>query len=154
MVWNEQGSKKRVQGNDFHDFEVDVQDLRRAMDFRNLGTKDVRRAAAVHLYVDVPNFHRAVDDAGNNKQKQRKLVRSASVLRKVQGDLLTEDEIGDIQRQTVRCMPLPTSPTTRTTRAMRPTGLRRRLFTPSPITPLSSTCSTVSSRMFETSAVP
>lgn len=110
MVWNEQGSKKRVQGNDFHDFEVDVQDLRRAMDFRNLGTKDVRRAAAVHLYVDVPNFHRAVDDAGNDKQKQRKLVRLASVLRKVQGDLLTEDEIGDIQRQTVRAHALAYKP--------------------------------------------
>lgn len=102
VVWNEQRSKQRVKDNDFHDYEVNVQDLRRAMDFRNLGTKDVRRAEAVHLYVDVPNFHRAVDDAGNDKQKQRKLVRAASVLRKAQGDLLAEDSIGDIQRQTVR----------------------------------------------------
>jgi class 3 adenylate cyclase len=102
MAWDENRSRRRVGDNDFDDFEVDVQDLRRAMDFRNLGRKDVRRAEGVHLYVDVPNFHSAVDDAGNDKQKQRKLVRAASVLRKVQGDLLEQDGIGDIQRQSVR----------------------------------------------------
>lgn len=110
MSWNEQRSKQRVKDNDFHDFEVDVQNLRRAMDFHNLGTKDVRRVEAVHMYVDVPNFHLAVDDAGNDKQKQRKLVRAASILRKVQGDLLKEDEIGDIQRQTVRLHALAYKP--------------------------------------------
>ncbi len=110
MAWNEQRSKQRVKNDDFHDFEVDVQDLRRAMDFHNLGTKDVRRAEAVHMYVDVPNFHLAVNDAGNDKQKQRKLVRAASVLRKVQGDLLAEDDIGDIQRQTVRLHALAFKP--------------------------------------------
>lgn len=102
MSWNEQKSKKRVKKNDFHDFEVNVQDLRRTMDFHNLGTRDVRRTQGVHLYVDVPNFHAAVAEAGNDQQKQRKLVRAASVLRKVQGELLNEDDIGDIQRQTVR----------------------------------------------------
>lgn len=102
MVWNEQRSKERVKKNDFSDFEVEVRDLRRSMDFHNLGRNDVRRAQGVHLYVDVPNFHRAVDNAGKDKQKQRKLVRAASVLRKVQGDLLAADSIGDIQRQTVR----------------------------------------------------
>jgi class 3 adenylate cyclase len=72
------------------------------MDFSNLGRKDVRRAQGVHLYVDVPNFHRAVDDAGNDQQKQRKLVRAASVLRRIQGELMEQDDVGDIQRQTVR----------------------------------------------------
>ena len=110
MAWNEQRSKQRVRDNDFHDFEIDVQDLSRAMDLRNLATKDVRRAEGVHLYVDVPNFHRAVDDAGNDQQNQRKLVRAASVLRKVQGDLLEMEEIGDIQRQTVRLHALAFKP--------------------------------------------
>lgn len=110
MAWNEQQSKKRVQKNDFSDFEVEVRDLRRTMDFRSLGPRNVRRAQGVHLYVDVPNFHRAVDNAGNDKQKQRKLVRTASVLRKVQGDLLAEDGIGDIQRQTVRLHALAYNP--------------------------------------------
>ncbi len=67
MAWNEQRSKDRVQKNDFSDTEVNVRDRSRSMDFANLGAKDVRRAEGVHLYVDVPNFHRAVDDAGNDK---------------------------------------------------------------------------------------
>lgn len=102
MAWDEARSKERVKKNDFHDLEVNVQDLRRSMDFNKLGTKDVRRAEGVHIYVDVPSYHWAVEEAGNDKQKQRKLVRAASVLRKVQGDLLGQDDVGDIQRQTVR----------------------------------------------------
>lgn len=110
MAWNEEKSRKRVEENDFHDFDVDVQDLRRTMDFRKLGTKDVRRADGVHLYVDVPGFHDAVADAGNDKEKQKKLVRAASVLRKVQRDLMDADDIGDIQRQTVRLHSLAYKP--------------------------------------------
>ena len=110
MAWNEERSRKRVKSRDFHDFEVDVQDLRRTMDFRNLGTKDVRRAEGVHLYVDVPDFHGAVSEAGNDKKKQKKLVRAASVLRKVQRDLMDADDIGDIQRQTVRLHALAYKP--------------------------------------------
>lgn len=102
MVWNEKRSKERVKANDFQDFELNVEDLSRSMDFANLGKKDVRRAKGVHLYVDVPNFHRAVDDAGNDLQKQQKLVRASSVLRKIQGELMDQDDVGDIQRQTVR----------------------------------------------------
>ena len=102
MAWNEKRSKERVKANDFKDFELNVQDLSRSMDFTNLGRKDVRRAKGVHLYVDVPNFHRAVDGAGNDLQKQRKLVRASSVLRRIQGELMDHDDVGDIQRQTVR----------------------------------------------------
>ena len=102
MPWNEKRSKDRVKSNDFSDFEVSVQDLSRSMDFHNLGTKDVRRAQGCHIYADIPNFHDAVADAGNDKQKQRKLIRAASVLRRIQGELLGDDDIGDIQRQSAR----------------------------------------------------
>ncbi|EMI55229.1 adenylate/guanylate cyclase domain-containing protein [Rhodopirellula sallentina] len=102
MAWNEKQSRERVENNDFDDLDVNVKDLARSMDFNKLGKKDVRRAQGVHLYVDVPNFHRAVEDAGNDKQKQRKLVRAASVLRRIQGSLMSNDDVGDIQRQTVR----------------------------------------------------
>ena len=60
--------------------------------------------------MDVPGFHDAVSDAGNDKQKQKKLVRAASVLRKVQRDLMDADDIGDIQRQTVRLHALAYKP--------------------------------------------
>jgi class 3 adenylate cyclase len=102
MAWNEQTSKQRVEDNDFSEMELNIVDLTREMDFNNLGTTDVRRVRGVHFYVDVPRFHKAVEDAGNDKQKQRKIVRAASVLRKVQGELVADDEAGDIQRQTVR----------------------------------------------------
>jgi class 3 adenylate cyclase len=108
MGWNEKEAKQRVDGHDFNDFEVNVQDLAKSMDFANLGTKDVRRADAAHLYVDVPNFHLSVRDASADKAKQKKLLRAASVLRKVQGDLLKatdivgDDDLGKIQIQAAR----------------------------------------------------
>lgn len=108
MSWDEQVSRKRVDDNDFHDLDVKVADLAKTMDFANLGTKDVRRAEAAHIYVDVPNFHRSVDDAGADKAKQRKLIRAASVLRKLQTELLRspdiigDNEIGRIQLQAAR----------------------------------------------------
>jgi class 3 adenylate cyclase len=108
MPWNEKQSKERVDNNDFHDFEINVADLAKTMDFSNLGTKDVRRANAVHLYADVPNFHLQVADAGADKSKQKKLLRAASILRKIQTDLLKssdivgEEALGRIQLQAAR----------------------------------------------------
>jgi class 3 adenylate cyclase len=97
-----------VDANDFHDLDVNVADLSKEMDFKNLGLKDVRRADAAHVYVDVPNFHRQVELAGADKAKQKKLIRAASVLRKMQGellkspDLIGEEDLGRIQMQAAR----------------------------------------------------
>ncbi|MBX3357315.1 MAG: hypothetical protein KF745_02695 [Phycisphaeraceae bacterium] len=108
MGWDEQSSRDRVEQHSFEDEEIEVADLARTMDFANLSTKQVRRAEAAHLYADVPNFHAAVLDAGADKQKQKKLIRAASVLRKVQSDLLKapeiigDDQIGRIQLQAAR----------------------------------------------------
>lgn len=108
MPWNEKESQQRVDDNDFHDFEVTVSELSKTMDFANLSTKDVRRAAAAHLYVDIPNFHLHVTDAGSDKNKQRKLLRAASVLRTIQTellkspDLVSDDPLGRIQLQAAR----------------------------------------------------
>jgi class 3 adenylate cyclase len=102
MAWNEERSKKRVAENDFSEYEVNVADLSKTMDFHNLGTQDVRRVEGVHVYADVRNFHTAVEDAGADKTKQRKLLRAASVLRRVQGDLLDENEVEPIQHQSAR----------------------------------------------------
>lgn len=102
MSWDLERSKKRVAENDFNDFDIKVADLSRTMDFSNLGVRDVRRVQGAHIYVDVPNFHLAVDDAGGDKQKQRKLLRASSVFLKVQGDLLKALEVEHIQQQTAR----------------------------------------------------
>lgn len=102
MSWDEQRSRDRVKNDDFSEFEVNVADLKRTMDFHNLGTRDVRRAQGAHIYADIPNFHQAVADAGGDKQKQKKLLRAASVLRKIQGEVLEERNVGHIQRQATR----------------------------------------------------
>jgi hypothetical protein len=96
MAWDEQRTKQRVTNHDFSDLEVKVADLSREMNFHRLGTKDVRRVQGAHLYVDVPNFHQAVADAGGDAQRLKKLPRAASVLRRAQGDLLTAQEIGSL----------------------------------------------------------
>lgn len=102
VSWNEQRSRERVENNDFHDFEVNVADLKRTMDFNNLGKKDVRRAHAAHIYADIPNFHEAVAAAGNDQQKQKKIIRAASVLRRIESELEAEFEVGHLQFQAAR----------------------------------------------------
>jgi class 3 adenylate cyclase len=102
MAWDEERVKQRVANHDFSDLEVNVADLSREMDFHRLGTKDVRRVQGAHLYADVPNFHQAVADAGGDAQRLKKLLRAASVLRRVQDDLLTAQEIGSLQLQAAR----------------------------------------------------
>lgn len=102
MSWNEQTAKDRVAEYDYTDMEVDVADLTREMDFSNLGPCDVRRVDGAHLYADVPNFHLAVADAGGDKQKQKKLLRAASVLRRVQGKILADADVVPMQLQAAR----------------------------------------------------
>jgi class 3 adenylate cyclase len=108
MGWDEDVARDRVDEHDFHDFEVSVADLSREMELNNLGLKDVRRANAAHIYVDVPNFHALVRAAGGNKEKQKKLMRAASVLRKLQTELLKspnivgDEAMGRIQLQATR----------------------------------------------------
>lgn len=102
MSWNEQTAKKRVAEHDYVDFEVNVADLTREMDFNNLGVHDVRRVHGAHIYADVPNFHRAVADAGGDKQKQKKLLRAASVLRRVQSQILADADVVSLQMQAAR----------------------------------------------------
>jgi hypothetical protein len=102
MVWDEERVRQRVANHDFSDLEVNIADLSRQMDFHRLGTHEVRRVQGAHLYADVPNFHQAVADAVGDTQRLKKLLRAASVLRRVQGDLLTAQEIGSLQLQAAR----------------------------------------------------
>jgi hypothetical protein len=102
MSWNEQAAKDRVSEHDYAAMEVNVADLTREMDFANLGAGDVRRVEGVHIYADVSNFHLAVADAGGDKKKQMKLIRAASVLRRIQGHLLAATDVVPMQLQAAR----------------------------------------------------
>lgn len=120
MAWDEVRAKQRGANHDFSDLAVNVADLSREMDFHTLGTKDVRRVQGAHLYADVPNFHRAVADAGMDAQRLKRLLRAASVLRRVQGELLTAYGIGSLQLQAARLHCLVYKPyNDETERAMR-----------------------------------
>lgn len=102
MAWNEDRSRRRVAAHDSSTFEVRVSDLCRDMDFENLGSQEVKRVHGAHIYADVPNFHLAVEDAGGDKEEQKKLLRAASVLRRVQGQLLGDNDVKLIQHQAAR----------------------------------------------------
>jgi len=102
MSWSKDKSLERVQQELEKDFSPTVTDHGREMDFTNLGLEDVRRVQGLHVYADIPNFHEAVAEAGEDKQKQRKLLREASVLRKMQADLLGSHDAELIQFQAAR----------------------------------------------------
>ena len=102
MAWNEERSRRRVASHDSGTFVVSVSDLSRDMDFENLGGQEVKRVHGAHIYADIPNFHLAVEDAGGNKEEQKKLLRAASVLRRVQDQLLAENDVKSIQQQSAR----------------------------------------------------
>lgn len=102
MGWDKTKSFERVADNDFSETDFIIKDLAREQELSNLGTTDVRRAHGVHFYVDISNFGEAVDAAREDKQKQRKLVRAASVLRKVEKELLEPFNAEPIQLQTTR----------------------------------------------------
>jgi class 3 adenylate cyclase len=102
MSWDEQRARERVAEHDFNDLEVNVSDLSREMDFHNLGTKDVRRVQGTHLYADVSNFHDAVADAKGDSSKLKKLLRAASILRRMQAEFLKDYDSQEIQLQGAR----------------------------------------------------
>jgi class 3 adenylate cyclase len=101
-MWNETTAKNRVNERARNKEKIVVSNLTREMDFYNLGLNDVRRAEGVHIYSDVSNFHLAVAGAGGDKEKQKRIIRRASVLRRVQGELAALDEVGKIQLQSAR----------------------------------------------------
>ena len=102
MAWNEEKSRRRVASHDASTFVVGVSDLCRDMDFENLGEQEVKRVSGAHIYADVPNFHLAVEDAGGDKEEQKKLLRAASVLRRVQDQILADHDVKSIQQQSAR----------------------------------------------------
>lgn len=102
MSWSEERADERVEANKFSTEEITVLDLSKEMDFENLGTKDVRRGQGVHLYADVTNFGDIVANFKGDMQKQKKCIRAASVLRKVQTEILAHEDVARIQLQAVR----------------------------------------------------
>ena len=100
--WNEEKANGRVNNNDFHEMEIIIQDLTREMDFSNLSKTDVRRVQGIHTYHDITNINELVDAAGNDQQKQRKLIRASKVIRTVRRELTEDVGIERMQHQNLR----------------------------------------------------
>src|SRR5580704_12640564 len=102
MSWSEVASRERVKARAKSKQKISVVKLTREMDFDNLGPNEVRRAEGAHVYCDVSNFHSAVANAGGDKEKQKKVIRRASILRRIQAELAASHEVGRIQMQAAR----------------------------------------------------
>jgi len=76
--------------------------LTRERDFYKLSPTTICRVKGAHLYADVTNSHLLVAEAGSDKHEQKKLIRGLSVLRRMQGELADENEVGKIQMQAAR----------------------------------------------------
>jgi class 3 adenylate cyclase len=102
--WSLQASKNRVRGRAelYKAADYTVVDLTRERDFYNLSPTEICRAHGAHIYADVKNAHLLVAEAGNDKQEQKKLIRGLSVLRRMQGELADENNVGRIQMQGAR----------------------------------------------------
>jgi class 3 adenylate cyclase len=104
MGWDFDRSKERVrdraQSRKASDYTV--VDLTRERDFYNLSPTTICRVKGAHIYADVTNSHLLVAEAGGDKHEQKQLVRGLSVLRRMQGELAEESDVGCIQMQAAR----------------------------------------------------
>lgn len=111
MAWDRKEVQTRIKERDIPVSQIDVKDLTKEMNFESLSSTEARRVNGSHLYLDIPNFHHLIDAAGQDQQKQKKIIRAASVLRKVQSDILKEfDSVEHIQTQNVRLHALTFKP--------------------------------------------
>lgn len=104
MSWDIEASRKRVRkrANEFGAADYTVVDLTRERDFYALGLTTICRAKGAHVYADVTNSQVLVEEAGGDKHEQKKLIRRLSVLRRIQGELADEHDVGRIQMQGAR----------------------------------------------------
>lgn len=104
MGWNLDVSTKRVRqrAEACKASDYTVVDLTRERDFYKLSPTTICRVKGTHIYADVKNSHLLVAEAGNDKHEQKKLVRGLSVLRRMQGELADEQDVGQIQMQGAR----------------------------------------------------
>jgi class 3 adenylate cyclase len=104
MAWNLDESKRRVRNRAeaCKTSDYTVVDLTRERDFYKLSPTTICRVKGAHVYADVTNSHLLVADAGGDKHEQKKLIRGLSVLRRMQGELADESDVGKIQMQAAR----------------------------------------------------
>lgn len=97
MGWNREKVQQRIKDRDFKSSEVEVTKHAKEMDFSNLGPKEVREVLGSHIYLDIRNIDSLVEEAGNDKDKQRKLIRALNTLLRAQNSLFPDQQIIQVQ---------------------------------------------------------
>lgn len=97
MGWNREKVQQRIKDRDFNSNEVEITKHSREMDFSNLGTKEVREVDGSHVYLNIKNIDALIEDAGNNKDNQRKLIRALNTLLRAQNAIFKEQHIIQVQ---------------------------------------------------------
>lgn len=103
MGWNRETAEKRIEKNDFSHEEVKVVKLTKGMYFSNLPKKEVRNCeSGTHTYVDVSNFNEIASNCGDDKEKQKKVLRALSVKHKVLNSMVKDQSSEIMQMQSSR----------------------------------------------------
>lgn len=89
-MWNEADARKRLQKSYDESKDLDLKPLTKEMNLENLSPTDCRVVTGVHLYLDVVNFQSHLDDAGEDKEELRKLLRHLHVYQRLLTSLLYE----------------------------------------------------------------
>ncbi len=97
MGWNREKVQQRIKDRDFKSSEVEVTKHTKEMDFSNLGPKEVREVTGSHIYLDIRNIDELVEEAGNDKDKQRKLIRALNTLLRAQNSIFPDQQIIQVQ---------------------------------------------------------
>jgi class 3 adenylate cyclase len=91
-MWNEKDARARLQKSYDETKALIVKPLTKEMNLENLTPTDCRVVTGVHLYLDVVNLQEHLDEAGEDKDKLRKLLRHLHVYQRVLTSLLYETD--------------------------------------------------------------
>jgi class 3 adenylate cyclase len=91
-MWKEKEARERLRKSYDETKDLVVKPLTKEMNLENLTPTDCRVVTGVHLYLEVVNLQQHLDEAGEDKEKLRKLLRHLHVYQRVLTSLLYETE--------------------------------------------------------------
>lgn len=89
-MWNEKEARERLRKSYDETKDLVLKLLTKEMNLENLSPTDCRIVRGVHLYLDVVNLQGLLDDAREDQEKLRKLLRALHVYQRVTTKLLYE----------------------------------------------------------------
>ena len=91
MAFNFEDSQARVRKHlqDLESKDIEISKLSREMDFDNLSPTNCRDMRAVHLYADVTNMSRLVNDEVLSDDDYARLLRCCEVMMREEGHIVS-----------------------------------------------------------------